>query len=84
MDELISREAVLKLAKDLTFEGGCKHRCVDATEIKLLPTIKPKTGRWIDREAYDTDRWECSECGRTEPYKENYCPNCGARMESEE
>lgn len=40
-----------------------------------------KVGRWIDREVYDADRWECSECGRTEPYKENFCPNCGARME---
>ena len=39
-----------------------------------------KTGYWIDREIYDADRWKCSECGRTEPYKENYCPNCGCRM----
>lgn len=36
--DLISRKAVLNLAKDLTFEGGCKHRCIDATEIELLPT----------------------------------------------
>lgn len=38
------------------------------------------TGHWIDREVYDADRWECSECGRTEQYKENYCPDCGAIM----
>ena len=41
---------------------------------------KPKTGHWIDRDVYDADRWKCSECGRTEPYKENYCPKCGAKM----
>ena len=41
---------------------------------------EPKTGHWIDREVYDADRWKCSECGRTEPYKENYYPNCVADM----
>ena len=35
--DLISRRAVLSLAKDLTLEGGIKHRCVDVTEIKELP-----------------------------------------------
>lgn len=35
-------------------------------------------GEWIDREVYDADRWKCSECGRTEQYKENFCPNCGS------
>lgn len=45
---------------------------------------EPKTGYWIDRDVYDADRWKCSECGRTEPYKENYCPNCGCRMVDEQ
>ena len=43
-----------------------------------------KKGKWIDREVYDADRWKCSECGRTEQYKENYCPNCGADMREAE
>ena len=43
--DLISRQAVLDLAKDLTFEGGCKHRCVDVTEIHCLPS--EKTAEWI-------------------------------------
>lgn len=38
--DLISRQAVLALAKDLTFEGGCKHRCVDVTEIHCLPSAE--------------------------------------------
>lgn len=37
-DDLISRQAVLDLAKDLTFEGGCKHRCVDVIKIYELPS----------------------------------------------
>ncbi len=40
---------------------------------------RPK-GHWIDREVYDADRWKCSECGRTEQYKENFCSDCGADM----
>ena len=38
--DLVSRKAVLALAKDLTFEGGCKHRCVDVLDIYSLPTMK--------------------------------------------
>ena len=46
-------------------------------------TPLPK-GHWIDREEYDADRWKCSECGRTEQYQENFCPNCGADMRDKE
>lgn len=42
--DAISRQAVLDLAKDLTFEGGCKHRCVDVLDIYSLPTMKKKRG----------------------------------------
>lgn len=45
-----------------------------------LPSVTHKSGKWIDREEYDADRWKCSICGRTEQYQERYCPNCGARM----
>ena len=38
---------------------------------------KQKTGRWIDD--------NCSECGQYVYHGDanNYCPNCGAKMESE-
>ena len=39
-----------------------------------------RKGHWIDREEYDADRWKCSECGRTELWKEKFCPSCGADM----
>ena len=63
------------------------------TQAIINGTILPKgygncqpssKGHWIDREEYDADRWKCSECGRTEQYQENFCPNCGAEMESED
>lgn len=47
--DLVSRQAVLDLAKDLTFEGGCKHRCVDVTEIHCLPSAE-KTAPYKESE----------------------------------
>ena len=53
--------------------------------IKDIPAadVEPKrnTGRWIDLD----DHLLCSSCGasHSEPDK-NYCPNCGARMMSDD
>lgn len=50
--------------------------------IKAAPTIEErKTGRWIDR-GYMKVGFHCSECGGYSiAGKDNYCPNCGAKME---
>ncbi len=54
---------------------------------------EPKTGRWIEKDGYDGDTYyDCSECGESwttiegTPWNNGmkYCPNCGAKMESEE
>ena len=46
---------------------------------KQMSSIQPKqkTGRWIDD--------NCSECGQYVYHGDarNYCPNCGAKMESD-
>ena len=54
-----------------------------------LPPVTPKqpeqcTGKWVfknDLATIPTGYYECSECkiGRL-MYKENFCPNCGAKM----
>lgn len=43
MDDLIRRQDVLALSKDVTLKNGAKHRCVDTTEINLLPSVH----QWI-------------------------------------
>ena len=54
-----------------------------------LPSIQPKTGHWIMTNDYLTtaygsvDYVKCSCCGEDSLEEGNYCPNCGAEMESE-
>ena len=52
-----------------------------------------KTGHWVEKDGYDGDTYyDCSVCGESwttidgTPWDNgmSYCPNCGARMESEE
>lgn len=63
--------------------------------IKALPSVqpKPKTGHWIEKDGLDGDTYyDCSECGESwttiegTPWNNGmkYCPNCGAKMESED
>ena len=81
--------------EDDTYEGGIKDACSDMLEkIDNMPTIEPeRTGKWIYEPAYDWHR--CGACKKVysnvlmEHFNEcqyqprfNYCPNCGARMES--
>lgn len=54
-------------------------------------TIEPKKGKWLLHEYPDGYyHTECSECGKVYSEnvyflrKPNYCPNCGARMESDD
>lgn len=48
---------------------------------------KQKVGKWIDtgigREELYGEMFVCSECNNVS-YYENYCPNCGAKMEVKE
>ena len=55
--------------------------------------MKVRHGRWVHSEIEDDDwgrtfhEWTCSVCGYSvahNPTGENYCPNCGAKMDLEE
>ena len=67
--------------------------------IKGMPSVTQKSGKWIDRQFQSKidgeirNGWECSECGErffrydlvnTDEFIPKYCPNCGAKMESED
>lgn len=60
------------------------------TKLKRLPKVfvKPRTGHWVYNS--ETDLANCSECGCKCAYdnlgriETPFCPNCGAKMESED
>jgi len=73
-DDCISRQAVLDFFKDDVYV------CNEVMNMAPV-TPKPKTGKWIYKPMKGIF---CSECDEPSVWKFNYCPNCGARMESEE
>jgi rubrerythrin len=51
--------------------------------VREQPTVGTvKRGKWINQSPFD---WKCSVCGyEVEQYIHfKYCPNCGAKMESD-
>lgn len=65
----------------------CKIYDVQKANIEKLPPItpKPKTGHWIrvtDKEGHLG--WKCDKCGWQQRFNNNFCPDCGEKMESED
>jgi len=78
-DDLISREAVLSLAKEIVVpqEGGdYRHRCIDPQDVRELPSVirlgewitkNRETGEWVAYEYPDKENCfylQCSVCGK--------------------
>ena len=66
--------------------AGRQHQMI--YEIEMLPTIEAEPvrhGRWIFDSGVDYCE-KCSECKVPKPphyISDNYCPNCGAKMDAE-
>ena len=91
-DDAVSRQEVLDLLVkyDNDMEFDVYSEIFDS--IDKLPSVRPQeqTGEWIALESRFElgDRLKCSECGQVfvvgDDVSRKYCPNCGARMESED
>lgn len=88
----VSRQAVLQ---ELTFIGSeidpDELTCIFRDRIEQLPSVRPQeqTGHWtrisMDRYTTHAQYWyECDKCGVHNLGNTDFCPNCGARMESED
>lgn len=87
-EDAISREEAIRVAEQGQIQGyewQFKKLC-------NLPSVTPSRskGKWIQTKDdcdgvnfYDFS-FECTECGKEQSFKSNYCPNCGADMESED
>lgn len=87
MDDLIQRQGVLDLAKKgvLISNGNYGSVC---KVINDLPSVNPtKTGHWtylFNSRVNGLKVCECDACKKRAYGSTHFCPNCGARMESEE
>lgn len=66
-------------------DGRCFDPCFDLNLIDNTPAadvVPVMHGKWI---AHKNGRWiyaECGACGSVHDVKSNYCPSCGAKMDS--
>ena len=89
-DDCISREDTLAEFKKVYFDNATVIRCAELV-LGGMPSVtpQPKMGRWINTGDYLTaaygsvDYVKCSCCGEDSLEEGDFCPNCGARMESE-
>lgn len=80
MSDLIDRQAAIDA---LSTPHGILY---PIRTVEELPSVQsePKTGWWME---FARPWYQCSECGAVRKnlsFMENYCPNCGAKMEAEE
>ena len=83
-------QAMQDKAKKLTNEDTINGLCGAVAILFDLPSVTPqeRKGYWISTETKGVRyafwcRYKCSLCGGLSD-RTNFCPNCGARMESEE
>ena len=72
-EHLTKDEAMVIMTSAIALKDFVKRQpTVDAVEVVH--------GEWLRTD--DTyPVFECSNCKRTDNYKRNYCPNCGAKMD---
>ena len=89
-DDAISRDAVLKKQYKIDDSATLSTRdVVNVEDIEDAPSVTHKSGKWIvHQKPHDIRYLECSCCNvwflNDHLVRNSYCPNCGAKMESEE
>ena len=88
-EDAISRDAVLKRIAQFSTEEGSSVRVQPLySDVYNMSSVTPsrRKGHWIKHPNGIYAHLVCDKCLSNAPYdiKTNYCPNCGAEMESEE
>ena len=87
MKDLISRKAVLGLAKDLCIpgkDGDYKHRSIDPIDVMELPSAEPERTMKVEKvtrvsSVIRTGR--CGNCGYDVIDSYKHYPRCGAKLD---
>lgn len=69
---------VLEDMPDVRMTTGACWGCQCEKMEKLRP--ERERGKWIPISDGYVDIYECNQCGDTEDYERNFCPNCGEDM----
>lgn len=83
-EDAISRREALKCLNGAWGDYSVLNEVFE--RIDKLPSVTPSRpkGRWIKAKPWMLDntsyKWECSECEKSERFRHNFCPNCGAEM----
>lgn len=97
MSEYINKETVLQdmgerydcynpeIEADRNIRKGLVFARMIIDKQSIANVQEVKHGKWEEiRDAYgQLEGWIHIECGREVKIKENYCPNCGAKMDKE-
>ena len=80
------RKCVKEQKNDRTSTGHIivSDLCRDTANLLESLEQESKTGHWNEIPKYKDIAWQCSECEHFTTMKHNFCPNCGAKMESED
>ena len=80
LEDAVSREKVLNV---INLGWEYRKNCIEA--IEKLPSVTRQTGKWITTRTFMHDgEYYCDKCKCDAPNNEkwDFCPNCGAEMES--
>lgn len=93
MSDYISREAAIECvrayrvdAKSKTYEMYNDGIDTAISALSFIPAADVREvvrGRWTENVPPRDKRPRCSVCGELNPWKSNYCPSCGSKMEEE-
>jgi len=78
----IDADALIAEMHNVILEDGEDRRTFYEV-IERQPTIEPQRmrGRWKPTEPDEPCFYQCSLCRRLNDDTDNFCPNCGAKME---
>jgi hypothetical protein len=95
-EDAVSRKGVVEYIKTSDAElGHDSENELVVKDILNMPSVTPtrKKGYWEQYGDFWKEKFRCSECGKEQPkilcgeqiigHWSDYCPNCGAEMESE-
>ena len=91
--KLVDIEPLMKNGWHLVQTGESNRflRSMSLADVGVVDAVEVVHGHWIptyhtyynrDGECQIADEWHCSKCDIYSQHEWNYCPNCGAKMDS--